>query len=190
MTNALITALQQVGQVPAADHPRIQARWQARSIDEGQFLVQPNGLCAELFFIEQGILRIVLQPLTGKEVTFAFLEENQFCTILAGFTKHKAAPTGIQAACPTQVLAINRSQLAGLCTELPYLSGLFSQISQSALLQKIQTRQRYMGSNAAHSYALFLQSEPTIAQRVPQYMIASYLGVTPQSLSRLRKPQR
>lgn len=190
MSAALITSLGQFGLIPAADHPRIIAAWQPRTVFEGDFLARIHGICQELFFIEQGVLRIVMQPLRGKVVTHSFLREHQFSTILAGFNNREPTATGIQAACPTQVLAISRSRLDTLCEQLPYLSALLTQLIQRALLDRIQTRQMYMGQDAATNYRLFLQREADIAPKVPQHMIASYLGITPQSLSRLRKVQQ
>ena len=181
-----MTALEQFGPIPTKDHPRIVAAWQPYKVAEGQFLVPPHTICEKLFFIQEGVLRIVLQPVRGRETTYAFVSENQFSTILAGFNHHKSANTGIQAACASQLLVINRSQLADLFQQLSYLPDLFAQLIQAALQQKIRTQQAYMGQPARAKYELFLHHEADIAPRIPQHMIASYLGITPQSLSRLR----
>lgn len=187
MSASLLTALQHVGPVPAADHDRILSVWQPRTVADGEFLVRAGSPCAELFFVREGVLRILGQPLRGKEVTFGFMQEAQFCTILASFLQQLPNPNSIQAACPTEVLAISRTGFDSLCRQFPYLSSLFMQLIQQTLLEKIQTRQLYLGQDAATNYDLFLTQQPDVARRVPQHMIASYLGVTPQSLSRLRK---
>lgn len=187
MEVCLGTALQQVGPVPAHDYDQILSAWQARTVAEGEFLVQAGSSCSELYFIQEGVCRILAQPLQGKEVTFGFMQEGQFCTILASFLQQLPNPNCIQAACPAKVLVISRAGFDNLCGRFPYLSGLFTQLIQRTLLKKIQIRQTYLGQDAATNYELFLTQQPGVARRVPQHMIASYLGITPQSLSRLRK---
>lgn len=187
MKSLLINALQQVGPVPAADHELILSAWESRTVAEGAFLVRADTPCQELFFIKQGVLRILSQPLRGKEVTLSFMQEREFCTILASFIQQQPNPNSIQAACPTEVLVISRVRFEGLYGQFPYLSALFMRLTQRTLLEKIQTRQGYLGQDAAVNYDLFLERQTDVARRVPQHMIASYLGITPQSLSRLRK---
>jgi len=63
----------------------------------------------------------------------------------------------------------------------------FRQLSQQQLLEKLQVHRAYLGLDAATRYQTFLARQPEIAGRVPQRLIASYLGITPQSLSRLRR---
>jgi CRP-like cAMP-binding protein len=97
------------------------------------------------------------------------------------------ADEDIQAACDAEVLAISKTRLIALYEKLPYLKGLINEIIQQALLDKIQTRNAYLGLNAVTRYRLFMMRQPDIALRVPLNDIASYLGITPQSLSRIRK---
>lgn len=186
MIEKLVTALEQFGPIPKKDYPRIAVAWQSRTVAEGQWLVPTHTTCQELFFVQQGILRVVLQPVWGRETTYSFARESQFSTILAGFNHLEPANTGIQAACSSQLLVISRSQLDTLFEQVPYLPGLFTQLTQSVLSQKIRTQQLYMGQPAMYRYELFLRHEADIAHRIPQHMIASYLDITPQSLSRLR----
>ncbi len=67
---------------------------------------------------------------------------------------------------------------------------LITNITQQTLLEKIRVRNAYMGEDAATRYEKFLAKQPEIALRVPLGDVASYLGVTPQSLSRIRKNMR
>lgn len=187
MLTSLLTALQAVAPLPLADQAPLLAAWDCRTVAEGELLSQPSTVCEELFFIQQGVLRLVAPLPPGKAVTHSFRQAGQFCTLLTSFEQQ--VPTGlcIQAACPAQVLAIHRTHLAALGRRLPYLPGLLAQLSRQALLEKLDTQRAYAGRDAAGRYRAFLQRQPAIARCVPQHMIASYLGITPQSLSRLRK---
>lgn len=71
--------------------------------------------------------------------------------------------------------------------QLAYFPALLARLIQQGLLDKLHLRQAYLGQDAATRYETLLWQQPEIAHRVPQNMLASYLGITPQSLSRLRK---
>jgi len=64
---------------------------------------------------------------------------------------------------------------------------LIEQQNQLHLIEKVNTRNTYLGGDAENNYKLFVMQYPDIALRVPLKYIASYLGITPQSLSRIRK---
>ncbi len=185
MLTSLLTALQAVAPLPLADHAPLLAAWDCRTVAEGELLSQAGTVCQELFFIQQGVLRLLGPP--GKAVTHSFRQAGQFCTVLTSFEQQVPTSLCIQAACPAQVLAIHQTHLAALGHRLPYLPGVLAQVSRQALLEKLDTQRAYAGQDAAGRYRTFLQRQPDIARCVPQHMIASYLGITPQSLSRLRK---
>ncbi|GGA98539.1 Crp/Fnr family transcriptional regulator [Puia dinghuensis] len=187
MTNPLIERLQSMRPIPAGDRELIGEAWQARSYEEGDDLFRGGTVCRELFFICDGILRIVMTNEEGEERTHFFLKENQFCTILRSFENQTAAEERIQAACKATVSAITRDRLLGLYAEIPYLQLLIDRLIHHGLLDKITIRNSYLGHDAAARYKLFLTQQPDIASRVSLSDIASYLGITPQSLSRIRR---
>jgi len=186
MSASVITALQPYGTIPEADQQLFLAAWECRIVAEGEFLSQAGAICQELFFIREGVLRLVARPQRGKEVTHAFRQQGQLCTILTSFEQQVPSRLAIQAACPAQVLAISKASLEVLSRQLLYLSDLLAHYLQEELRAKLHLHRAYLGQNAAMRYHTFLEREPEVARRVPQHMIASYLGITPQSLSRLR----
>lgn len=187
MSASLLATLRPFGFIPAADEAWLLRPWEYRTVAEGEFLSAANASCQELFFIHQGVLRLVACPARGKEVTHSFRSEGNLCTVLASFDKQVPTPLRIQAACPAQVLAISQAQLEALYQQLPYLPDLLARLIQHELAEKLHTQRAYLGQNAAARYHTLLLHQPEIARRVPQHMLASYLGITPQSLSRLRR---
>jgi CRP-like cAMP-binding protein len=167
MAAALLSYLQLFSPIPEADQQLISNAFQLRSLKEGE--------------------RIFAHTAEGKELTHFFLKENQFCTILNSFNNQVPAEESIEAACDAEILFIRRDALLELYKQLPYLKELITQIQQQALLDKIRIRNSYLGQDSTMQYKLFLIQQPDIATRVPLSDIASYLGVTPQSLSRIRK---
>lgn len=186
----LLSYLRLFKNIPERDGETITGFFESRMYKEGDVLHKGGTSCREMFFITQGILRIASITDKGIEKTHYFYRENQFCTILPGFMDGTTAEGGIVAACDVAVLAISRERLQDLFTAAPYMKAVIDQLNQQRLLEKIHTRNTYIGEDAATQYKLFVLHQPDIALRVPVKDIASYLGITPQSLSRIRKQMR
>lgn len=187
MNSPLVDFLRRFAPISDEDGALILSAFTPRSFKEGDVLFQGGRICREMFFILGGIIRVMMFNGKGVEVTCFFLKENQFCTILNSFINGVAAEESLQAACETDVLAVRKEDLLELYKRLPYLEELILRITHQTLLDKIQLRNAYLGEDSTTRYRLFLNRQPDIALRVPQKDIASYLGITPQSLSRIRK---
>jgi CRP/FNR family transcriptional regulator, anaerobic regulatory protein len=190
MHSLLINYLRLFRHVSAEDEALISAAFVHRSLKEGDVLFSAGHVCKEMFFICNGVLRIMVQNEKGVEVTYFFLKENYFCTILNSFNNEVAAHESIQAACDAEVMLISKTRLTELYLQIPYLKNLVDGITQQGLLDKIRIRNAYLGLDSTERYKLFMMRQPEIALRVPLADVASYLGITPQSLSRIRKNMR
>ena len=187
MANPLITFLQRHQPIPEEDKEIIASYFLPKTFKEGEFLFKGGKICQEMFFICSGILRIIVINDKGVEVTGFFVKENYLCTLLKSFNGQLPADEGIRAATDTETLSITRTRLLALYRELPYMNELIDRITYQRLLDKIQIRNAYLGQDSATRYKLFMEQEPDIVRRVPLKDIASYLEITPQSLSRIRK---
>jgi len=187
MSNPLIAFLQLYRPLPEKDQEKIASYFEPRAFREGETLFKGGKTCQEMFFVSKGVLRILATNEKGIDVTHFFTRENQFCSILHSFNNQVPANESIQAACDAEVLAITRTRLLALYEQLPYMKELIDQITQQRLLDKIRTRNAYLGEDSVSRYKLFIRQQPDIALRVSLKDIASYLGITPQSLSRIRK---
>jgi CRP/FNR family transcriptional regulator, anaerobic regulatory protein len=158
-----------------------------RKVKEAEVLLQEGKQAKEMFFICKGVLKIVSISGKGNEVIHFFLSENQFCTILKSFTENTPSSDRIQAACDTEIIVFKKDKLHSLYHALPYFRNLLDNITKQALLNKIALRNSYIGEDATTRYQKFIVQQSSIALRVSQTDIASYLGITKQSLSRIRK---
>jgi CRP-like cAMP-binding protein len=176
--------------IPQADIDIIKKELVYRKVTEGEVLFNEGQVCKEMFFICKGVLRIVSQNEKGNKVAYFFLKENQFCSILNSFNNNIVAAEGIEAACDAELVVLKKQKLLSLYEKLPYLKELITGITTQSLLDKIQVRNSYLGEDASTRYRNFLVRQPDIALRVSLSDIASYLGITQQSLSRIRKNMR
>jgi CRP/FNR family transcriptional regulator, anaerobic regulatory protein len=174
-------------EIPAADFELICQHLQHRSMVPGQVLLQQGKTAKEIFFVATGILKIVSTSEKGNDVIQFFIKENRFCTILYSFNGGIVAHESIVAITNGELLVFSRTSLDALYTQLPYFQSLLESITQQALINKIQLRNSLMGEEAAIRYHKFISQQPDIMLRVPLSDVASYLGITQQSLSRIRR---
>jgi CRP-like cAMP-binding protein len=187
MKDLFIAYLQSFRPIPDEEQELILDAFEERVLKEGDYLFRPGQVCRELFFIRKGVAKILVPNDKGIDVIYFFSKENQLCTLLNSFNNGVVAEECIRAATDMEVSAIHKARLLELYKRLPYLGGLIDRITQQRLLDKIRIRNAYMGQDASSRYRLFMTQEPEIALRVPLNDIASYLGITPQSLSRIRR---
>ncbi|TLV02736.1 Crp/Fnr family transcriptional regulator [Dyadobacter luticola] len=190
MPITFLTFLQSHYPIPKSDLQIIANHLSTRTVEAKTILLREGATAQEMFFICEGILKIVTNNEKGNAVTQFFLKENQFCTILDSFENGVAAQESIVAAIDCELVVLQKQKLLRLYQQLPYLKELIQNITRRALLAKIAVRNAYMGENAASRYETFLARQPEIALRVPLGDVASYLGIAQQSLSRIRRNVR
>ena len=187
MHSQLITYLQSLKPIPPGDVNIITSYFTANSFKEGEYLIEPSKIAREMFFVCSGVIRIGSINEKGVELTHFFYSENNLSSIIQSFNDEVATPAFIQACCTVEVLSIRKSKLLELYTQLPYIKDLITEINQKHLIEKVNIRNRYLGEDAETRYKLFMAQHPDIVLRVALKDVASYLGITPQSLSRIRK---
>jgi len=187
MDKQLINYLQLFRPITIADGKIIASFFEPKAFKEGDFLFEGNKVARELFFVGKGVVRIGSVNDKGTEITHIFYNENHLCSILQSFNDEVHTSAFIQACCDVEVLSISKGRLLDLYKQLPYLKELIDQLNQLNLIRKVNMRNTYLGEDAETQYRMFTMQHPDIALRVPLKDIASYLGITQQSLSRIRK---
>lgn len=161
-----------------------------RKVKEGEILLEEGAIATELFFICKGVLKLTNVSDKGNEVVHYFLDEGQFCSNLKSFNQNLVSNYRIQASYETEIVVFKRDKLFFLYRIISYFRELLAGICQRALFDNIQMRNSYLGDDATARYHKFIKQQPTIALRVTLSDTASYLGITQQSLSRIRKNAR
>ena len=143
---------------------------------KGKLLLNKGAVCKHSFFVEKGLLRSYMLDESGKEHVIQFAPENWFIVDRSSVYFNDASESYIEAIEDTEVVLIGED---------------FRRFNDKLLHNHIRHMQKrinlLLGATAEVRYLSFIEMYPDLLLRVPQWMIASYLGITPESLSRVRK---
>lgn len=165
----------------------IQSRAVARTYQPGAYFSQAGRVAQEIGFIVSGIFRVCYFDREGTDNTKYFLEENHFVVDLQSYQYQQPCTEYVQAVTEAHVLVFEArawQELGLIMVDWPQVEHkLFTQ----ALLEKLNRRSALVSPNGTTRYTQFLTTFPGLANRIPLAQLASYLGLTPQSLSRIRR---
>lgn len=158
-----------------------------KQFNKGEFLLNKGDVCHHSFFVEKGLLRSYTIDELGKEHIIQFAPENWIMTDRSSAYFNEASDLYIDAIEETTVVFIDKE----FVNRLAELSVVFRQNNEQALHNHIRNLQKrinlLLGATAEKRYLEFIALYPDLMLRVPQWMIASFLGITPEGLSRVRK---
>lgn len=171
----------------AGEWLRIDAEFLPKPYARNDFLVSSGQTDRYIWFIDTGIVRIFEEPDDATEQTFYFTSAGQFVADPESFGRQIPSLVNIQVVTPCQTRAVSYDGFQRLVRDVPAWNDTVQRITERALMEKVQKRSRLLYEDAKARYLRLLVEQPDVAQYVPLGMIASYLGITLPSLSRLRK---
>ena len=155
--------------------------------EKGQCIITPGEMVKHQYFVIKGCLRTYLIDTSGREHTIQFAVENWWVSDYLSYYKADHSELTVECIEACELLKARIEDLKMLFDELPKMERFFRLQLESAFVA-FQTRiLSNLHKNAEQRYALFVKQYPNIEQRVKNYQIASFLGITPESLSRLRR---
>ncbi len=158
-----------------------------KKLGKKQYLLRSGQTCKGRYYITKGCLRLYYIDTKGHEQIIHFGIENWWITDYDSLLNGGPSRMNIQAIEPVELLELSENSLSELYLKVPQTERLFRSIMERTYIA-IQRRMEYMFSlNSEELYKSFITANPKFVQRVPQYMLASYLGITPEYLSALRK---
>lgn len=160
---------------------------QPKTFQKKEFLLKEGQICHHQFFVLDGLVRHFYIDQKGQEQTTQFGIENWWVTNMESFIRQEPSQLNIQTIEDTMALLLAKKDLEQLFQKLPKLERAFRMITENMLIaiQKRNTFHWYMKSE--DKYKMIQDDLPDFLQRVPQYMVASYLGMTPEHYSAIRK---
>lgn len=182
----LLAEIHAVAPLEAAMSQELIARLKIREVRKKDFLLQPGQTARHMNFIAAGCLRSYYVDEKGQEHTLQLGIENWWINDLYSYLRQTPSRMFIQAVEHSTLLQFRRPDIEQLCAESVALANFFRIKIQSAYVALQERVIEKMSSGAHERYQSFINSYRHIEQRIPQYMVASYLGVTPEFLSYLR----
>lgn len=158
-----------------------------KSFDRKEFFVEPGRPCNYQYFIIKGSCYTYYINEKGDKNALQLALENYWVTDASSYFTNKPAVSTIETLEPTMVLMLNKANFYLLCEAHPLFDRYFRVLLQNALSTLYHRIAKTNSEDAEHRYLEFSKLNPHFIQRIPQYVIASYLGIKPQSLSRIRK---
>lgn len=152
---------------------------------KGDFFLRENQVCRQLGLIHEGIVRYYIN-VGGEDKTYFFGREGDFVCEYESFLQQIPSDKNIQVLEDTSIYTINFGGLQHIYSEVKEGNLLGRLGIEQVFVSILQQLASFYNDPPELRYRRFLESFPDIVQRVPQYYIASYVGIKPQSLSRIR----
>lgn len=183
MRETLNKQLQEGSRISKDVIEKLSSYFEMHNFDDHSLLLREGQIADFLGFITKGIIRTYEYNEHGNEITKFFFKENQFITNLDSYTNCVPSKCTIETITPCTLLIIKKSETL----KLPEWPEIFNMLVQKTLITKIEAQHNLRNSRAGEKYATFISNNGDIINRIPLQYIASYLGITPQTLSRIRR---
>nr|WP_294947446.1 Crp/Fnr family transcriptional regulator [uncultured Mucilaginibacter sp.] len=165
----------------------ITSRLAERKIRRKQFILQDGEVCRHFTFVVSGCFKMFAVDKNGKEHNLQFAAENDWITDLSSFYSEKASTVFIEAVEPSEILQIKHHDLLYLYVNYHKIDHNFRVIIERKYIEMQNRVLQNISSTAEERYLTFLQQYPNLSGRLPNTQIASYLGITPEFLSKIRR---
>jgi CRP-like cAMP-binding protein len=183
----LNTFLQQMG--PFSEHELEQSLkiFRPLTLKKGEHLVKEGDLCSTVAFISSGLLRTYYVDANGSEITYCFCGEGKFTTAFQSFISRTVSRQTIEALEDSRLFVITYDQLQALYANFPTWQEIGRRLLEREYLVMEEYASELGTKSATERYSGLLARQPAVFQKVPLQHIASYLGVSRETLSRIRK---
>jgi CRP-like cAMP-binding protein len=165
----------------------ITSRLAARKIRRNQFILQDGDVCRHFTFVVSGCFKMFAVDKNGKAHNLQFAAENDWITDLSSFYSEKASTVFIEAIERSEILQIKHDDLLYLYVNYHKFDHNFRVIIEQKYIEVQNRVLQNISSTAEERYITFLRQYPDLSSRLPNTQIASYLGITPEFLSKIRR---
>ncbi len=182
----LANYLKRYGTISKSDINYFVKETKLKTFLKSEYILEPGKTCKHQYFILSGLTRTFYIDYKGNEKITQFGLENWWLTNWDSYKNETPSNNYIQAIENTTLLEIEKNSLQLAFTKIPSLENIFKQITENWLISIQKRSEYYLNLDSKSRYEKFISTFPEFSQRVPQYMIASYLDITPQHLSTIR----
>ena len=184
---ALINYVLQFGNLNKQQIDYIKSKVVFKEIKKDEYYHEAGKIPREIIFLTDGIMRVCYYNNKGDEVTKYFFDENNFIADIHSYNQGVPATEYIQAITDCKYMAFSKDTMNDLSMTIIEWDNIIAKITAKALAEKVNKISPMMNEDATERYLSFFGKFPSLANRIPLSYLASYLGITQSSLSRIRK---
>ncbi|OIN56747.1 Crp/Fnr family transcriptional regulator [Arsenicibacter rosenii] len=183
----LINYILQFGQLNQQQIDLIKSKAINKKTPKDAYYHEAGKIPREVIFINEGIMRICFYNNKGDEITKYFIDENNFLADINSYNQGIPSTEYVQAVTDCQYIALSKKALDELSMTIIGWDAIIAKITAKGLADKVNRISPMMTEDATERYLNFLTNFPSLANRIPLAYMASYLGITQSSLSRIRR---
>lgn len=184
---ALINYLLQLGNLNQQQIDFIKNQSTELELLKEDYFSEAGKIAKQVGFILEGILRVCYYDNQGNEITKYFIDEHNFVVDLDSFDNRIPSSGYVQAVTNCKLIVFPKQNWDDIANTIVGWESIVNKIVKKSLLQKIDRRSPLVSEDATTRYLAFMEKYPQLVNRIPLSYLASYLGVTQSSLSRIRK---
>ncbi|TXD53908.1 MULTISPECIES: Crp/Fnr family transcriptional regulator [unclassified Polaribacter] len=187
MFRDLKTYITQKTNLQASDIDFICGHFTTQKTKRNQILINYYDICEDYYFINKGAIRLFTVNKEGLETSRYFAFENMFCTALPSFIDQQPALEYLQTIEASDLLIISRNDFYTLVNTYSEFDKIYREILELGFITAQKRIYGFQGFDALEKVQWLIQNQPNLLLRVSNKMAASYLGISPSTLSRVKK---
>lgn len=187
MYDVLYSHLEKKIKLSAEDKEIVQSYFNPKKLKKRKLLLQEGTVCNAMAFVVSGLLKTYTVDEKGNEHVNQFTPEGWWSSDMNSFFRMQPASYTIDALEDTSLLVITLEDFENLTVRVPSMDRYFRLLFQNSLITKERRLVTAHVLTAEEKYKQFVENSPNLVHRVPQNLIASFLGLSPETVSRLKK---
>ncbi|MBL7899730.1 MAG: Crp/Fnr family transcriptional regulator [Crocinitomicaceae bacterium] len=186
MENKLIRYFNSILQLSDDEVKAISSTMTIKEFEKGTLLLREGEISSEAYFVLEGCVR-QYYLVDGEEKTNNFFTEGQWVVSIKSISQGTPSDHFIECCTDSKLVVGNRDKEEDLYKKFPRLESVSRKVMEKVFAEQQEIMGTYLTDSPEQRYLKLLKSRPDLFQKIPQYQIASYIGVKPESLSRIRK---
>lgn len=182
-----VNYIKSIVDLPKDQEEKFASLTSTKTLKKGEEFVQIGSHPKHIGYVKQGIFRYLYVDDKGIEFTKTFFAENNLISSYSAMVENRESYFAIQALENSVIEVVDYAQFSKLFTQHHCWTSLLAQFLLQAFITKEERERQFLLFDAEQRYQNFLNKYPGLNQRVKQHIIASYLGIAPESFSRLKK---
>ncbi|MFN3298649.1 MAG: Crp/Fnr family transcriptional regulator [Sediminibacterium sp.] len=170
-----------------AEQKLVKTFFSPKKIRKKQYLLQEGNICRHLAFVEKGLLRSYNVDEKGIEHMIHFAWEGWWMADMLSFLSNEPSTYHIDAIEEAELLLISQTDFEEMLLKVPVIERYFRILFQNNIISKERRLISSISNSAEEKYIHLTATNPELIKRIPQQLVASYLGITPETLSRIKK---